>query len=43
MQNCKLTLDDARAISEACTCSVAVGLQAQTTGEIRGPERAWRT
>ena len=39
MQNCKLTLDDARAIAEACTGCVAVGLQAQTTGEIRGPER----
>ena len=36
----ELRLDDARAISEACPACVAVGLQARTTGEIRGPERS---
>ena len=36
----ELTVDDWRAVIERCPACLAVGLQARTTGEIRGPERS---
>ncbi len=36
----ELTMDDSRSIVERCPACLAVGVQARTTGEIRGPERS---
>jgi len=36
----ELTLDDSRSIVERCAACLAVGVQARTTGEIRGPQRS---
>ncbi|HEX9457235.1 MAG TPA: ABC transporter permease, partial [Candidatus Acidoferrum sp.] len=33
----ELTMDDSRSIVERCPACLAVGVQARTTGEIRGP------
>ena len=35
-----LTLDDRRDLAARCAACLAVGVQARTTGEIRGPERS---
>src|SRR5216683_1725993 len=36
----ELTMDDSRSIVERCPACLAVGVQARTTGEIRGPGRS---
>src|SRR5713226_9334636 len=36
----ELTMDDSRSIVERCPACLAVGVQARTTGEIRGPQRS---
>ncbi len=36
----ELTMDDWRAVVERCAACLAVGAQARTTGEIRGPARS---
>jgi putative ABC transport system permease protein len=36
----ELSMDDCRAVVERCPACLAVGAQARTTGEIRGPERS---
>ncbi len=36
----ELTMDDSRAVVDRCPACLAVGTQARTTGEIRGPERS---